>query len=396
MNSEDISVSTHKPHIILLNTGRVTNAKGGTEKVFCDMANALIKRGYEVTLLFCDTNQGKAGFHIENGIRYVNAYKEKFSQFLYRNPWKNLICYRLNSNKRKMLRAVIDSKWRGDLIGEALKSLPKANLFISFQAEATWILRDYLKIKDPLITMFHGCPSFFFNEPKFYAYSDAVGKSDILQVLMPEFVKEVRNKFPSARVVTIPNVAPQYKEQSNLSIKTIITMARVSPEKRPDLLIHAFSILKDKFPDWKCEWYGEFVDKEYLAKLHKLIRNNGLQERFLLPGETDQVQDHLRQASIFAFPSACEGFSLAMAEAFSMGIPVVGCLDCASTNSIVSDKKNGLLVTPTPESYANGLKFLMSNENIRWEYGAQGKEDMKRYSADVVWDAWDQLIRELT
>ena len=34
--------------ILLLNTYRVVNAKGGTEKVFCDMANAMVEKGHEV------------------------------------------------------------------------------------------------------------------------------------------------------------------------------------------------------------------------------------------------------------------------------------------------------------------------------------------------------------
>ena len=32
--------------ILLLNTYRVVNAKGGTEKVFCDMANAMAEKGH--------------------------------------------------------------------------------------------------------------------------------------------------------------------------------------------------------------------------------------------------------------------------------------------------------------------------------------------------------------
>ena len=36
----------------------------------------------------------------------------------------------------------------------------------------------------------------------------------------------------------------------------------------------------------------------------------------------------------------------------------------------------------------------MESEELRRKYGAQGKEDMKAYSADSVWEAWDKLIQE--
>lgn len=395
MKSEEKPRDVRKPHIVLVNSWRVVQAKGGTEKVFCDMANALSKRGYEVTMLFCDPNQGQPGFHVENAVRCVNSYQEPRIRFLYQNPWKNFRCFRFDSNKRKILRATLESRRRAGLIGESLRLLPKADLFVSFQAESTWILRECLKIKTPLITMFHSCPSYYFGESNFLLYQDAVGSSDVLQVLIPEFIGEVKRKFPSLRVVSIPNVAPQYIERSDLSSKIIMTVARVSPEKRPDLLVHAFAFLKDQFPDWKCEWYGKHVDEEYLTQLKKLVKDYGLEGRFLFPGKTSQVPEHLRQAAIFAFPSAFEGFGIAMAEAFSMGIPVVGCSDCTAVNSIVHDRENGLLVEPIPEYYAMGLRFLMEDEDVRRQYGAQGREDMKKYSADVVWGSWDKLIREL-
>lgn len=383
-----------KPHIALLNVWRVVQAKGGTEKVFCDMANALIRRGYEVTLLFCDPNQGSPGFYVDAEVRCVNSYRESIFEFLYRNPWKNLRCFRFDQKKRKILRETLESRRRAGLIGESIKLLPKVDLFVSFQAESTWILREYLKVKTPVITMFHSRPSYYFGEQKFSIFRDAVGKSEALQVLLPEFEKEVKEQFPSQRVVIIPNVAPQYVEKSDLSSKIIMTMARVSPEKRPDLLIYSFALIKDQFPDWKCEWYGEYVDEEYLAQLRELIRSKGLEGRFLFPGKIDCVPEKLRQAAIFAFPSAFEGFGFAMAEAFSMGIPVVGCSDCTAVNSIVNSHVNGLLVDPRPECYAMGLKFLMENDVARRQYGTQGREDMKKYSSNVVWGAWDRLIRE--
>lgn len=383
-----------KPHIVLLNVWRVVQAKGGVEKVFCDMANALIRRGYEVTLLFCDPNQGSPGFYVDAGVRCVNSYRETILQFLYRNPWKNLRCFRIDQDKRKILRETLESKRRAVLIGESIKLLPKVDLFVSFQAESTWILREYLKVRTPVITMFHSCPSYYFGEQKFSIFRDAVGKSEVLQVLLPEFAEEVKEQFPSRRVVIIPNVAPQYVEKSDLSSKTIMTMARVSPEKRPDLLIHAFAILMEQFPDWKCKWYGEQMEEGYLNQLQKMIRSHGLEGRFMFPGKVEHVQECLSEAAIFAFPSSNEGFSLAMAEALSMGIPVVGCSDCISVSSLINNHTNGLLVSPEPECYAMGLKFLMENEEARRQYGAQGRKDMKKYSADVVWDAWDRLIRE--
>ena len=46
--------------VVLVNTWRVVNAKGGTEKVFCDMANALDLMGYNVTAICLDLKKRNA------------------------------------------------------------------------------------------------------------------------------------------------------------------------------------------------------------------------------------------------------------------------------------------------------------------------------------------------
>lgn len=246
-----------KPHVVLVNVWRVVNAKGGTEKVFCDMANALVKRGYEVTALFCDPNQGAPGFHVDKNVRCINSFKKPSLPFLYKNPWRNLRCFRFNKAKRKLLRAILNPKWRAECLRETIAELPKVDIFISYQAESTWILRDYLKIKTPLVTMFHGNPGHYFNEIVFPIYQKAVETSNVLQVLCPEYIAEARTRLTNTKILTIPNIAPTYNESADLSTKKIITVARIETQKRTPLLLEAFSLLKARFPDWICEWYGE-------------------------------------------------------------------------------------------------------------------------------------------
>ena len=37
----------------------------------------------------------------------------------------------------------------------------------------------------------------------------------------------------------------------------------------------------------------------------------------------------------------------------------------------------------------------MENQELRIKLGKQAKEDMKAYSAEVVWDMWDDLIQKV-
>ena len=149
--------------------------------------------------------------------------------------------------------------------------------------------------------------------------------------------------------MTIPNIAPNYVASADLSQKRIITIARIVEQKRPSLLLEAFALLKDRFPDWTCEWYGERTNEAYWSDIDRLIHAKQLENRVFFPGKTDDVPDKLRHASIFAFPSA-----------FAMGLPSVGCKDCCAVNSLIKDGSNGFLTDPTPEAFAEGLAKLWS------------------------------------
>ena len=129
------------------------------------------------------------------------------------------------------------------------------------------------------------------------------------------------------------------------------------------------------------------------TRIISLIRKYGLEKNFLLPGTTSNVEPVLQSASIFAFPSRSEGFGLALAEAFSAGLPAVGCKDCMGVNSLIHDGANGFLTDSTPKAFASGLARLMENEELRKKFGNVGREEMKLYSAEQVWSSWEKLLQ---
>ena len=62
-----------KKHIVLLTTWRVISSVGGTEKVLCDMANALSERNYNVTIIYFEQKQGKLGFPLNKSVTLINV-----------------------------------------------------------------------------------------------------------------------------------------------------------------------------------------------------------------------------------------------------------------------------------------------------------------------------------
>ena len=399
------SAKIQKGHVILLNLWRVVNTKGGTEKVLCEMANALNHLGYDVSIICHDEHTGKPGFHLDENIRFINAYRQPSNFFFNSNIWVKLRTFNFNKSKRRNQRTLAflqkELNWKLKNLQEAFQKCPNPNIIICFQPEATFIVHELMQCSQPTVTMYHMTPEYFAGGFAFETFfRSSVNHSSAVQVLMPEYVPIAKQLHPDTPVVWIPNTAPKFDVPAELTPKKIINIARIASQKRPELLVQAFALLKDRFPDWTCEWWGEtHVDPKLTASVNSLIKTYGLQNRFFLKGSTDDIESKLRSSSIFAFPSSFEGQSLSMLEAMSIGLPLVGCLDCPSVNTTIKNGRNGILTQPTAESYAEGLAKLMVNEELRCRLGAQARIDIETFSPSRVWGTmgyFDPNIHKIT
>ena len=381
-----------KKHLVFVTTKPFFDNAGGGEKVLCNMANEFVGRGYKVTILCCDKKgEGSPFFFLDKNVAVVNSYKG--IPLFARQTIRNFRCLFLPKLKKYDKRKEIECGWQAESMREIVQKLD-ADMYICQTLDASYILKVLLKIKQPIITMYHLSPEQQIAKEKNRLVVDAANRCDAFQVLIPEYIKLCRPFLPKTRLVFIPNVVPQYKEQASLQSKKIICVSNFEPQqKRPSLLIEAFSILHKDYPDWIVEFWGR-SNKNYEDEVRTLIQERGLTDSFLLCGTTKNIKEKVLQASIFAFPSAYEGFSLALTEAMALGVPAVGCLDCISVRNIIKNKPNGLLTEPNPVDFSDGLRMLMDNYAIRDNLGKRARSDMKKYSSEVIFDEWEKLIQQ--
>lgn len=354
-----------------------------------------MQRGYRVTAICHDKRKGEPGFALHPDVAFVNAYHR--APFWNRAPFSTLRWISLNKHTRRHNRAQLKAKRIGACIAESVERFGPAQCILSFQAESAYLLKELLHCTAPIVTMFHGHPQMFFNDPNFAQWASAVDACDALNVLLPEYVDQTRKRLPHVPISCIGNCIPQFQVQPELKAKTIICVSRLAREKRVELLLDAFAIVHAKFADWKLEYWGETdIDKKFRQNVRDQIAAKGLTDHFLLCGATNDIPDKLAQASIFAFASAFEGFSLALGEAMSMGLPAVGCVDCESVRSLIDHETNGLLTDPTPEAFAAGIIRLIEEPALRTRLGSQAKASMHAYRAEAIWGAWDRLIHTIT
>ena len=208
---------------------------------------------------------------------------------------------------------------------------------------------------------------------------------------MPSFVSAVRTYY-SGQISVIGNTVLKNDIQTARQ-NIIIYVGRVEPSKRQHLLIEAFAQIHLKYPDWKVHFWGEINVPDYYQKCISLIRQYNLKECVLFKGRTQQMSQKLAKASICAFPSAAEGFGLALAESMSAGLPSVGFRESIGVNELIHHNHNGLLATDAMD-FVDCLEKLIVNDNLRIQLGENARIISEQYSSDKILNAWLNLIEK--
>jgi glycosyltransferase involved in cell wall biosynthesis len=131
-------------------------------------------------------------------------------------------------------------------------------------------------------------------------------------------------------VTTNPYVAAEMLEEFERSPGSspprILTLARMMPQKRLDVLLVAFSRMRRQ--DCRLTILGDGPER---ARLEALAKSLGIADRIELPGFVEQVLPWLRKADVLALSSDYEGLPAAVFEALACELPVVttDCFDCA-------------------------------------------------------------------
>lgn len=117
----------------------------------------------------------------------------------------------------------------------------------------------------------------------------------------------------------------------------------------------------------------------------EMVKRLGLQEKVHQRGGGDSaLRAHYKNASIFVYPSAYEGFGIPPLEAMAMGCPVV-CSNTGSLPEVVGDAAE-LFDPSDPSQLAWAIERALGQER-RDELVRRGKERIKRFS-------WDNCARE--
>ena len=172
--------------------------------------------------------------------------------------------------------------------------------------------------------------------------------------------------------------------------KRVITLSRLSIEKRVEWLVRAFASVVEHHPDWDLEVYGLGPQQNFLEHLAEDLAAPG---RIRICGFARDAYQVLAGAQMFVSASWIEGFGNGIWEALACGVPVIALDAGPSISRLVRHEIDGLVVkNHSVAALAAALERLMKDDSERSRFASHAPEVVNRFSMQAALQQWDELL----
>ena len=147
-------------------------------------------------------------------------------------------------------------------------------------------------------------------------------------------------------------------------------VGRLAPEKGLDILLDAWSLVRQTHPEARLSLIGEGPERPSLeARIGRL----GLDDVVDLAGAVADPSRLLNAMDLFVLPSREEGMSIALLEAMALGLPVVA-TDIPGNRGLIVPGEHGRLVPPDdPGALAGAIRDRWAEPEAAMRMAAEAR-----------------------
>ena len=183
---------------------------------------------------------------------------------------------------------------------------------------------------------------------------------------------------------------PPFSERKN---KTLIFIARQTPEKGVLDALKTVEIVRQKHPEVKLFLLGKFSDPAFEREMHNYVENHHMTGNVQFTGFA-KVEDYLSQAAIHLMPSCVEGYPMTLMEAKSCGVPTVA----YSLPYLEAGKAEyGTIMVPQGDyrAMAEKVSELFDDFGRLNDLGRKAYDSVRHFDNEYVISRWKQLFQYL-
>ena len=362
---------------------------GGAERVAVNLANAWSIRGYTPTLLTISQNSIAPAYKVDDGVDLRDiGWPRQTREYELNARAVAPIMRGLSANDSNVLTP--DLPMLSSLRFAILKTEP--DVVVSFITQTNVrVLASLYESKVPVIVNeVTDARRLYIRDwtrlcQMFYRHATRLVTTDPL--IAEWFVAR------GIRAVSIHNPLqpPEAAIPSNRTVrKRVITLSRMSSEKRVEWIVRAFAAVAERYPDWDLEIYGNGAQRNFLEHLAEDLGPPG---RIRFCGFTHEAFRVLAGADVYVSASWIEGFGNSIWEALACGVPVVAIDAGPSIGRLVRHETDGLVVRDNSVAgLTAALERLMKNEDERKKFASYAPEVVERFSMQAALQEWDELL----
>lgn len=361
---------------------------GGIEMAITLLANALVKRGYEVEILNTyhldepayELDSRVAITYLTNVHPNREEIKEAFQKRrIFKIIEEGIYAIKVLYLKRKTMKEKIKSIKEGTIIAtrndhavllskygnEGVKKI--AQLHHDHQFEKG-ILKDFRKN--------------YFNIDIFVVLTEVLKKE----------IEEIMLNNHRTKIMVIPNFLPlNEKNIKKKREKQIVAVGRLDKVKG---FLRLLEIWKDINVDENIilKIIGEGEQREIIRNK---IEDLNIENKVILTGAMDhcKVLEEMEKSLVYAMTSYTEAFPYVLLEAMDAGLPVVAYDVRVGPRAIVSDGENGYLIQDdNKREYVEKMKNLITDNELWEKMSANARKTVKSFSENEVIKLWIDIL----
>ena len=229
---------------------------------------------------------------------------------------------------------------------------------------------------------------------------------DAMFAIVPSFRKKLESiGAPPEQVFDVPHGSDPDRFRDTQSIRSlfqvpedhkILVLIGRNHEKKgyPDFL-RAMTEIIQRYPKFRAIIVGKGTER-----LQPLADELGITEHVILspPFTWDDYPRLLVESDIYITPSMGEGFSLALADAMTAGIPQVAC-DVEGCRDVVKHNETGFIVPKRDAAaMADAVVSLMENDELRRQFSDGSRKAAREFDWNVIvdrhLDIYERLISD--
>ena len=189
-------------------------------------------------------------------------------------------------------------------------------------------------------------------------------------------------------IIGNPISAPVYEGEH--PVKDIICVGKLMEQKNHPMMVDAFAMIANDFPETQVFIYGEGPEERNILNI---IDSKGMKDRIHLCGNTDQMFEVMHKYQYFVMCSNYEGLSNALLEAMISG------MTCITTNwngadEVITDNVNGYLV-PVDDSKALAEKMRIVLKTDNNNITRQAIKSANEFEMGNVFSKWNKVIEKV-